>query len=151
MVLSHRLLFAAAVAVPLGLLALAGWLNFRQVHAEAERHAVQNVHALSEHAQRTFHTHELLIKFVDRHVEGRGWRELQASEDLHRTLARLAAGSEDVASIFLLDPAGKAFISSRRFPMPVIDASDRDYYKALRTRRCGKATRCTSACPPAAA
>src|SRR5262245_1540073 len=132
MVRSHPALFAAAIAVPLGLLAVAGWLNFRQVHAEAERNAMQSVRALSEHAQRTFRAHELLIEFVDRRIEGRTWRQLQASEDLHRHLAGLVAGTRDVASIFVLDPEGKAFISSRRFPMPRIDASDRDYYRALR-------------------
>src|SRR5262245_28134123 len=132
MVLSHRTLFAAAIAVPLGLLALAGWLNFRQVHAEAKRSAAQSVRALSEHAQRTFRTHELLIESVDRRIAGRKWRELQASEEVHRLLVSLASGSRDVASIFIMDPAGKGFVSSRRFPMPPIDGSDRDYYQALR-------------------
>jgi len=37
-----------------------------------------------------------------------------------------------VASIFILDPDGKGFVSSRRFPMPVIDSSDREYYRELR-------------------
>src|SRR3954470_24800201 len=99
MVSSHRLLFAAAVAVPLSMLALAGWLNFRQLHVEAERQAAQSAHALSEHAQRTFRIHELLIDFVDRSVEGRSWRELQSSEELHRLLAGLAASAQDVTSI----------------------------------------------------
>src|SRR5262249_44469710 len=121
-----------AIAVPLGLLAVAGWLNFRLEHAEAERNAMQSVRALSEHAQRTFRAHELLIESVDRRIEGRPWRELRASEDLHRHLARLVAGTRDVASIFVLDPTGKVFVSSRRYPMPPIDASDRDYYRALR-------------------
>lgn len=40
--------------MPLGLLLLAGWLNFRQAHAEARRYAQHTVQALSEHAQRTF-------------------------------------------------------------------------------------------------
>jgi hypothetical protein len=69
MFLSHRVLFAVAVAVPLGRLALAGGLEARQLHAEAERHAAQSVAALSEHAQRTLRTHELVIEFVARHTE----------------------------------------------------------------------------------
>jgi signal transduction histidine kinase/ActR/RegA family two-component response regulator len=135
MILSHRVLFAAAIAVPLGLLALAGWLNFRQVHAETERGAMQSVRALSEHAQRTFRTHELIIEFVDRYVQGRAWHELSVSEEAHRMLAGLAeANRRDVTSVFLLDPSGQSFISSRRFPMPRIDASDRDYFRHLREK-----------------
>jgi signal transduction histidine kinase/CheY-like chemotaxis protein len=130
----HRLLLAAAFAIPLGLLALSGWLNFRQIHQEEEHHAQQNVEALSEHAQRTFRIHELLIDFVDSHVRGRTWSELAASEALHRELARLAGSNTDVASIFLLDPQGRTFISSRRFPMPPIDASDREYFRVLQGR-----------------
>jgi signal transduction histidine kinase/CheY-like chemotaxis protein len=130
----HRLLFAAAFAVPLGVLALAGWLNFRQVYVEAEREAQHTVAALSEHAQRTFRAHELILGFVDRYTEGRGWQELSASPDTHRLLLRLLEKSPDVASIFLLDPQGQLFISSRRFPMPRIDASDREYFLALRER-----------------
>src|SRR4029453_8493476 len=33
-----------------------------------------------------------------------------------------------------LDPSGQSFISSRRFPMPRIDASDRDYFRHLREK-----------------
>ena len=37
-----------------------------------------------------------------------------------------------MASVFVMHPGGGHFNSSRRFPMPAIDGSDRDYYKALR-------------------
>jgi signal transduction histidine kinase/CheY-like chemotaxis protein len=134
MVVSHRLLLAAAFAVPLGLLALAGWLHFRHVHAEAERDAVQGVRALSEHAQRTFRAHELLIEFVDRYVQGRSWGELQGSAEVHGMLKGMAESNRDVTSVFMLDPSGQSFISSRRFPMPPIDGSDRDYFRHLREK-----------------
>lgn len=132
MALSHRHLFAAAVAVPFALLALSGWLTFDQVHGEAERHAKRSAVALSEHAQRTFRAHEMLIDFVDQALEGRSWEEIRATPRAHRLLARLKGNSEDVTSIFVLDPAGRNFSSSRRYPMPALDASDRDYFRALR-------------------
>ena len=133
MISSHRLLLAAAVAVPLGLLALAGWLNFRQVKAEAERDAQHNARALSEHALRTLRGHELILQFVDAYVVGRSWKEIAASEDLHRMLVRLRGNGDDVASVFLLAPDGHSFVSSRQFPMPQFDATDRDYFKTLST------------------
>ena len=134
MVASHRLLFVAAVAVPLGLLALAGWLNFRQAQAQAVRSVTQTTAAVSEHALRTLRAHEHIIEVVDNYVGGWSWKEIIDSRDLHRLLVRLAANNDDISSIFLLDPAGRAWMSSRAFPMPPIDASDRDYFKALRER-----------------
>jgi signal transduction histidine kinase/ActR/RegA family two-component response regulator len=133
MVSSHRALFTAAIAVPLGLLALAGWLTFDRVRDEAEREAGHTVHALSEHAHRTFRAHELLIQFVDRYTEGRSWEDLGRSPEVHLMLARLASAGPDVASVFMLDRTGRSFVSSRRFPMPVIDSTDREYYRALKS------------------
>jgi signal transduction histidine kinase/ActR/RegA family two-component response regulator len=128
---SHRLLLAAAIAVPLGLVALAGWLNFDRIRGESERDALHNARALSEHALRTLRSHELILDFADAYVAGRSWSELQASEGVHRMLVRLKGTGDDVASVFLLGPDGTLFVSSRRFPMPRFNATDRDYFKAL--------------------
>ena len=69
MVPGNRSLFAAALIVPLFLLALAGWLNWRQAEAQALHRARQATDALSEHALRTFTTHQLMIDVVDRFFE----------------------------------------------------------------------------------
>ena len=131
MLTSQRLLFAAAVAVPLGLLGLAGWLNFRQVQSDAQDRAAHGAHALSEHAHRTFRAHELILEFVDRYTEGLAWQDLRDTPALHRMLSRLVGTAPDVASVFMADASGRNDISSRRFPMPAIDVSDREYYRAL--------------------
>lgn len=128
---SHRLLLAAAIAVPLGLVALAGWLNLDRIRGESERDALHNARALSEHALRTLRSHELILDFADAYVAGRSWSDLQASEDVHRMLVRLKGTGDDVASVFLLGPDGTLFVSSRRFPMPRFNATDRDYFRAL--------------------
>ena len=128
---ANRPLFAAAVGVPLLLLALAGWLNFRQVESEALHRTEQTTQALAEHALRTLRMHELIIDFVDRYVQGWSWERINSSQELHLLLRHLMDRNKDITSIFLLDPQGKAWTSSRRFPMPPIEASDRDYFQAL--------------------
>ena len=129
---SPRLLYAAAVVVPLCLLLLAGWMNYQQAESEARLRVDRSTEALSEHALRTFRAHELIIDFVNSYVDGWSWERIRSSEELHRLLAHFAARHEDIASIFLLDPGGKTWMSSRRFPMPAIDGTDRDYFQALR-------------------
>ena len=131
MVPANRYLFAAAVGVPVLLLALAGWLNFRQAESQALHRTAQTTDALSEHALRTLNTHELIIDLVDQYVQGWSWERIRASREVHLLLKELAGRNKDIASIFLLDPQGRGWVSSRRFPMPVIDAADRDYYQAL--------------------
>jgi signal transduction histidine kinase/CheY-like chemotaxis protein len=128
---ANRSLFAAAVGVPLLLLALAGWLNWRKAESEALHRAQQTTEALGEHALRTLRAHELILDFVDRYVKGWSWSEIRSSRELHLLLRHLMESNKDIASIFLLDPQGRGWVSSRRFPMPPIDGSDRDYYQAL--------------------
>ena len=127
----NRLLFSAALAVPLGLLALAGWANFRQAESEASRRAAQGAEALSEHALRTVRTHELILDFVDHQVQGMRWPDIAASPQVHRLLRHLTEKKREVASVFLMGPDGVSWASSRAFPMPRIDAADRDYFQAL--------------------
>jgi signal transduction histidine kinase/ActR/RegA family two-component response regulator len=47
-------------------------------------------------------------------------------------LKDMAERNRDVTSVFMLDASGQSFISSRRFPMPSVDGSDRDYFRHLR-------------------
>lgn len=125
-------LTAAAIGVPLATLALAGWLNWRLIENEASQRIARTSHAIAEHAQRTFRTHEVIIASIDRHIAGWRWERILGSEELNGELKRLAGSAPDLASIFVLHPDGHRFNSSRRFPMPAIDATDRDYYRALR-------------------
>ena len=133
MLSSNRWLIASAVLLPAALLALAGWLNYRQHFAEALHNAESSTAALSEHALRSMRAHELIIDFVDHAVAGKSWPQIVGSADLHRLLVRLVkSGGADVSSIFLVDPTGNTWMSSRRFPMPSIPGADRDYFTALR-------------------
>jgi signal transduction histidine kinase len=131
MIPANRYLFAAALGLPVLLLAVAGWLTFHQAQSSATHRAQQTTEALSEHALRTLRTHELIIDLVDRFVQGWSWERINTSRELHLLLHQLAERNPDIASIFLLDPQGRAWTSSRRFPMPAIDGSDRDYFQAL--------------------
>jgi signal transduction histidine kinase/ActR/RegA family two-component response regulator len=131
MVPANRYLFAAAIGVPVVLLALAGWLTYRNAESQALHRAQQTTEALSEHALRTLSTHELIIDLVDRYVQGWSWEHIRSSQELHLLLRDLTARNKDIASIFLLDSGSRTSATSRRFPAPAVDGADRDYFQAL--------------------
>jgi signal transduction histidine kinase/CheY-like chemotaxis protein len=116
----------------MGLLALAGVLSHRGVSSELFRRADHTAVILTEHALRTFRAQELVISFVDAYADGLSWAQIRSSRRLHRLLQEVAKGNSDIAAVFLIDPEGRVALSSRDFPAPPVDASDRDYYRALR-------------------
>ncbi len=54
---------------------------------------------------------------------------LHHERELHVKLMTLASGLQQVQSMWLLDSGGKALASNRFFPVPKIDASDREYFR----------------------
>ena len=70
--LASWLPFAAAIAVPLTILAVMGVFSFEQSRHEAELRAQRTVQALAEHALRTFRAHDLIISAVDKHIDNNG-------------------------------------------------------------------------------
>ena len=71
--------FAVAVAVPLTILAVMSVFSFEQSRHESELRAQRTVQALTERALRTFRAHDLIINAVDKHIEGWGWNQINAS------------------------------------------------------------------------
>ena len=128
---ANRSLFAAAVGLPVLLLVLAGWLNFRQAESQALHRAQQTTEALGEHALRTLATHELVIDLVDRYVKDWSWEQIRGSRELHLLLRDLKERNKDIASIFLVDSGAVTSATSRVYPAPPASALDREYFQAL--------------------
>jgi signal transduction histidine kinase len=128
---SSRLLFGAAVLVPLAVFGAAAWLSFNAAETEAERRAARTVEVAREQALRVFGVYELIIDQVDRQVAQMKWPEILGSQAVHENLRRIVERSPEAGSVFLLAPSGRDWQSSRRFPMPAIDGTDRDYFRVL--------------------
>lgn len=124
--------FAAAVLVPLALLAVMGVVSFVQGRQEAELRAQRVVQALSEHALRTFRAHDLIINAVDRYLVGRDWAEIDSSRPLHEFFKGLIKDSDDINTIFVVGPTGREGNSSLVFPLAPTDLTGRAFYEALR-------------------
>jgi len=124
--------FAAAICVPLILLAVMGVFSFRQSKDEAELRAQRTVQALAEHALRTFRAHDLIIRAVDGHIAGWGWDAINASRPLHEFFTGLIRNADDINTIFVIGPTGREGNSSLVFPLAPTDMTSRPFYEDLR-------------------
>src|SRR3954469_22572723 len=109
--------FAAAICVPLIILAVMGVFSFRQSEHEAELRAQRTVQALAEHALRTFRAHDLIIHAVDAHIAGWDWNAINASQNLHEFFKGLIQNADDINTIFVVGPTGREGNSSLVFPL----------------------------------
>jgi signal transduction histidine kinase/CheY-like chemotaxis protein len=124
--------FAAAVCVPLIVLAVMGAFSFTQTRHEAELRAQRTVHALAEHALRTFRAHDLIIKAVDSHIAGWDWSAIDGSRDLHEFFKRLMQDADDINTIFVVGPSGREGNSSLLFPLAPTNMAGRPFYEDLK-------------------
>ena len=125
-------LLAASIAVPIGLLLVSAWVNYRQVEQSAIESARYTAAALTEHALRTIRGHELVISFVAGHIRGMSWPQIRNSARLHRLLERVAREHDDIASVLLVDRNGVTALNSVAFPARPVDNADREYFTRLR-------------------
>ena len=124
--------FAAAICVPIIILAVMSVFSFRQSEDEAELRAKRTVQALAEHALRTFRAHDLIIHAVDGHIAGWDWNAINASRDLHEFFKGLMENAEDVNTVFVIGPTGREGNSSLVFPLAPTDMTARPFYQDLR-------------------
>jgi signal transduction histidine kinase len=127
-----RLLFAASIVVPLLILGGISTLDRAWLLSEAGRDVEQSAAILHEHALKVFETHELILKEIDAQIAHLADDEIRTSSPLHRHLEDVVSATKQIQSLWVTDAEGKVVASSRHFPAPTEDLSDRDYFRALR-------------------
>src|SRR5690625_3755221 len=131
---SMRALLVISAAVPLLLFLAVAWYLHGERLANARAHVEQTDTMLEEHALRVFEAQQLVLVRVDQRILGMSWPQIRASDELHRFLQGLARTSAHIDGISLVPPDGRTANSADLFPMPAVDARDRDYYQALSER-----------------
>ncbi|HYH38627.1 MAG TPA: ATP-binding protein [Azospirillum sp.] len=126
------ILLLFSFTVPLLLLAVVAWRDYGKGFAEAERHIDRSNSVVYEHTLRLFETYAFVLDEIDQFIAGRPWPEITATPDVHRYLERVEHAFPQVGSLWLADEAGRLAGSSRFFPAPASDVSDRDYHRALK-------------------
>lgn len=126
-------LFLSQFFVPLLIFTLFAWWSWRNVEADAGASAERTAASLSEYAQRVFEIQETALEAVLDHVKGRSAADIAASRSVHRFMAQIDRHTHTSESIALVrSDTGGVIASSKAFPPPDLDLSQRDYVKAHR-------------------
>jgi two-component system, NtrC family, sensor kinase len=131
-----RSLLGASLAVPLLLLAVAAWQNFRLVKVQAEQQVMIEAGQLHEHAFRAIETYALVLAWIDDRIHGLDWDRIEHDDGLHRFLLDLETLPQ-IGGVSIIDGAGRLRASGRFFPAPPADASDRDAFAAHKQQDAG--------------
>jgi signal transduction histidine kinase/AmiR/NasT family two-component response regulator/HPt (histidine-containing phosphotransfer) domain-containing protein len=93
---------------------------------------------LAENADRSFKSLDLVLSSVGDYLARKGvtdsasYRRLTSDQETHFLLKEKIAGLPQVEAMTLIDADGKLMNFSRYWPIPEVNVSDRDYFKALR-------------------
>ena len=131
-----RGLLAASLAVPLLILAIASWQNYRLVRLQAEERVMIEAGELHEHALKALKTYAIVLAWIDARTRGLDWDRIEHDEELHRFLSDLDTLPE-IDDVWMIDAAGHPRISGRFALVPPIDVSDRDCFEAEKQQDVG--------------
>jgi two-component system, NtrC family, sensor kinase len=101
-----RLLLGASFAVPLLLLAIAAWQNFRLVQVQAEQRVMIETGQLHEHARSAFETYALVLAWIDDRIQGLDWERIENDRGLRRFLSDLQTLPQ-IGGVSILDASGR--------------------------------------------
>ncbi len=141
----QRRLFGAVVAIALTLICTIGGTNFffldnlrentlQSAQANLARHSLM----LAESIDRSIKSADLVLSSMADYlvrkgaVDGESYRAAVSDQATHLFLKEKIAGLPQIDAATLIDAQGKVLNFSRYWPIPDIDASDRDYFAALK-------------------
>jgi diguanylate cyclase (GGDEF)-like protein len=108
--------------------------TLRSVEANMESQAI----VLAQESDRSFKVLDLALSIIADHITRLGVNDSEALQgrlagrDVHEFLKEKSAGLSHVDAISLVSAHGKLINVSRRWPIPDVDVSDRDFFQALK-------------------
>lgn len=125
-----RLSMVMTVALPTLLFMAAAWIFYVQAFDDARLRVGREARIAQEHASKVLENNESITRAALDFLTSITPEDAAAREPtINAKLVELTSGLEQVQSMWLFDSAGKALASSRFFPAPKIDVSDRAYFR----------------------
>jgi signal transduction histidine kinase/ActR/RegA family two-component response regulator len=135
---SLRLSMLMAFVLPTLLFAVTAWISYGRSFDDARLRVDREARIAQEHASKIMENNESMAGAVVDFLAPLAPEGVPARErELHGKLVALSSSLEQVQSMWVLDAAGKAVASRRFFPVPKIDAADREYFRWHQTGRPG--------------
>jgi signal transduction histidine kinase/CheY-like chemotaxis protein len=127
------LIIACAVGTNIVILGNLRENALQNAEADLARHTL----LLAEQVDRSFQSLDLVLSRVGDYLGGKGINDVDsygrivADHDTHSFLREKITGLAEVDAVTLIDAGGRLLNFSRYWPIPDVNVSDRDYYKAL--------------------
>jgi two-component system NtrC family sensor kinase len=133
-----QVVFAASLILPIALFAYASLLTYRSNEATNDREIAQTRDVLTEHALKVLESAERSIAEINEIIRDASDAEIMERADLlHQRLKRIAAASEQVKSLWILDRTGRTLVDSLSYPSSAVSLADRDYFAVHRASDIG--------------
>lgn len=108
---------------------LVGVFRYQQLRAEADLRLDRVLRIATEHALKVMDTTETLLARVGDITDGPTERLSRDEMPIHALLRALGTDKPQLQNILVFGPDGRPRVTSRFFPAPAVDASDRDYFR----------------------
>jgi hypothetical protein len=141
----HSRLFGAVGAIALALIATIVGTNLfflgnlrENTLQTAETSLARYSLTLAENADRSFKSVDLVLSSVADYIARKGvidddtYHAAVSDRETHFLLREKIAGLPQIDALTVIDASGKLLNFSRYWPIPDVDISDRDYFKALK-------------------
>jgi two-component system, NtrC family, sensor kinase len=125
-----RALAFASVIAPLVAFGAYAIVSYYQSFRAAEARASHISALLQEHGERVFETIALALTDVRALLSSRTDGEIKTSKEIWELVRSRQTAGPQLGSVFVIGPDGVELLTSRAFPAPPVDFSDRDYFIA---------------------
>ena len=127
-----------SLALPLSVLAIAGWLSYEQHFADARDRLDRDLGRIHEHALKVFETFDLSARYVDQLLDGASNEKIRANKAQYSSkLKTLIDTLPQLRDIWVVDAKGIPLISGMASPAPKSDLSDQPYFTAHKDQKRG--------------
>jgi two-component system NtrC family sensor kinase len=126
-----RALVVGAVILPVTLFGVVSAVAYRQHIDDAHDRLRRNLAIVHEHASKVFETFEFASRYLEEISENLSVEQIRANEaSLSERLRAMTMSMPQLRDLWIIDANGQPLVSGTVFPMPKLDLTDRDYFKA---------------------
>ncbi|MBB3262683.1 PAS domain S-box-containing protein [Azospirillum sp. OGB3] len=115
-----------------GLWGAATWADRDEAVSHARDRTLSAARLLHEHVRRTVATSDLVLQRVDDRLRVREMESVARDLPLWQELRAMADAIPEISAIWIHDAAGSGLLTSRQFPAPPMNNTDRAFFQAHR-------------------